>query len=95
MGLKTFCFDDFKKAVTDKNLSIEAKGIYCYISCFSNNGIAKNISLKDITENLNIGKDRFYKYRKELIQKGYIKVAQPQNTEGTFKANVYYLNEVN
>ena len=65
-----------KLIMIDANLSIEAKGIYAYLSSFCGNGTTAFPSVELIQHHLGIGRKRFYKYRNELIERGYIKVTR-------------------
>lgn len=65
-----------KLVMTDKDLSIEAKAIYSYLSSFCGDGTTAFPSVDLIRHHLNISKNRFYKYRNELVERGYIKVTR-------------------
>ncbi len=80
-----------KLTMTDTSLSIEAKAIYAYLSSFCGNGTSAFPSIDIITHHLNISKNRFYKYRKELIDKGYIKVIRRREGKKAI-SNMYQLN---
>jgi len=80
-----------KLVMIDQDLSIEAKAIYCYISSFCGNGTTAFPSVELIMHHLGIGKNRFYRYRKELVNKGYIKVHRRREGQKSI-SNLYELN---
>lgn len=55
-------------------LSIEAKGLYSYFSSFAGQGGVAFPSTSTILAEMNISKNRFYKYRSELEAWGFITV---------------------
>ena len=57
-----------------KGLSIEAKGLYAYLSAFAGAGDTAFPSTSRILEELDISKNRFYKIRKELVSWGFISI---------------------
>ena len=80
-----------KMIVLDKNLSIEAKAIYAFLTSFGGNGNAPFPSVETIIKYLSISENRFYKYRKELINNGYIEV-KPRYDKNKRISNIYILN---
>ena len=62
------------KLVMQSNISIESKAIYSYMCSFAGNGQSAFPSVEKIILELNISEKRFYKYRKELIDHGFIKI---------------------
>ncbi|WP_439444102.1 helix-turn-helix domain-containing protein [Listeria aquatica] len=84
-----------KAVMRDQELSIEAKAIYSYLCSFAGAGQTAFPSVELILAELNISRERFYKHRKLLIEKGYIKVTQMKNEKGQQQQNIYHiLNEV-
>lgn len=84
-----------KSVMKDTQLSIEAKAIYAYLCSFAGAGQTAFPSVELITSELNISRERFYKHRKQLIEKGYIYVVQTKNEKGHQQKNVYQiLNEI-
>lgn len=76
-------FGHVKQEVTRNNsLSLEAKGIYCYLASFCGEDGTCFPSLETILKELNIGKNRFYKYIKELEDAGILK-RQKRNQKST------------
>jgi len=63
-----------KMVALDENLSIESKAIYAFLTSFSGVGQGVFPSVGTIIQYLKISEKRFYKYRKELIENGYITV---------------------
>ena len=59
-----------------KELTIEAKQIYNYLSSFAGKGNEAFPSVSLILEELGISKTRFYKHRELLLEKGLIRVEQ-------------------
>lgn len=79
-----------KSVMQDPNLSIEAKGIFCYIATYANSEGMAFPSRDLICYHLGIGKNRYTKYMQELKEKGYIEVTQVK--EGNkFAHNLYKL----
>lgn len=79
-----------KSIMRDKTLSIESKAIYAYLASFAGAGSESFPSVELIIVELNISENRYYKYRQELIEKGYIKIHA--NRKGNRRThNVYEL----
>ena len=79
-----------KLVMTDTNLSIEAKAIYSYLSSFCGNGTTAFPGVDLIRYHLKISKNRFYKYRNELVDRGYIKIARRHDGNKAL-SNIYTL----
>lgn len=77
-----------KLIMKDKDLSIEAKSIYAYLVSYTGSGTTAYPSVSLMCSDLGISKDRFYRHRKKLVEKGYIKIEQHQNETG-WSNNVY------
>lgn len=80
-----------KKLMRDKTLSIESKAIYGYLASFSGTGMTSFPSRDLMCDELNISINRFTKYRKELIESGYVTIKR-ERTENGFSKNIYILN---
>ena len=80
-----------KTIMKDKNVSIQAKAIYAYLCSYAGNKGTAFPSVGLITYELNIHKDTFYKYLKELKETGYIEVYKDRNSDGQFSKNIYKL----
>ena len=81
-----------KKVMRDEALSIEAKAIYAFLSSFTGKGNVAFPSIGHITSKLGISEHRFYKHRKILIEKGYLKIEKIRNDNGIYTKNHYILN---
>lgn len=77
-----------KMVMKDPDLTIEAKAIYSYIASYAGAGHTAFPSVDLICHDLNIGKDRFRKHRRQLIEKGYLVVEQHSNG-GKYSNNLY------
>jgi DnaD/phage-associated family protein len=81
-----------KMVIQDKRLNKISKLIYVYLKCFTNK---ENISFPPknmICADLNISKNTFEKYIKELVSTGYITIRK-NRVGGKFSNNTYYFNE--
>lgn len=83
-----------KLVMKDKDLTIEAKAIYAYISSYAGNGSSAFPSVSLICGDLDIGENRFHKHKKFLIEKGYIEVKRERDGRGVWGSNVYTINSV-
>lgn len=91
-GLKSVGYGMIPRAVMcDARLSYKAKGLYAYFAAFTGAGNVAFPSLDQITRQLDINKDTYYKYMKELTALNYITIVQLHN--GKFSGNQYYLND--
>lgn len=72
----------------DKEVSIEAKAIYAYLSAFAGNNTEAFPSVSLICSELNISENRYHKHRKILLIKGYIKIRRERLDSG-FSKNHY------
>ncbi|MCX0403252.1 helix-turn-helix domain-containing protein [Clostridium perfringens] len=81
------------KLIMQSDISIEAKAIYAYMCSFAGNGQSAFPSIKKIRSELRISEDRFYKYRKELINNGFIQVKQ-NKFKGKIMNNTYIIPQV-
>ena len=80
-----------RNIMRDKNLSIEAKGIYSYISSFAGVGMVAYPGIELMCSELNISEKRFHKYKNELIDIGYLTVERERQEKG-FSKNIYTLH---
>lgn len=81
-----------KYAMLDPSLSITAKSIYAYFCACAGSGTTTFPGRDTIVFHLNINKDTYHKYSKELKDNGYISVrkAAPRPGQGNkFTHNVY------
>lgn len=63
-----------KTLMLDETIAIESKAIYAYLASFAGGGQTAFPGIDKLLHNLKISEKRFYKYRKQLIEKGYITV---------------------
>lgn len=80
-----------KLVMTDTDLSAEAKAIYSYLCSYAGNKNTAYPSVSLMRTHLNMSENRFYKHRKQLIEKGYIKIDRMQRKDGTWENNIYTL----
>lgn len=91
-GLKSVGYGMIPRTVMcDARLSYKAKGLYAYFAAFTGAGNVAFPSLEQITRQLDINKDTYYKYMRELTSLNYITIVQLHN--GKFAGNQYYLND--
>lgn len=79
-----------KSLMQNPNLSIEAKGIFCYLTTYANTDMIAFPSRDLICTHLGISKNRYTKYMGELKEKGYIVVTQVKE-DNKFSHNIYKL----
>lgn len=77
-----------KKAMRDKNLSIEAKAIYSYMCSFAGAGATSFPGVALMLVELGISENRFYNHRKQLVENGYITIVK-QRKENRADRNLY------
>lgn len=80
-----------KVVMRDKTLSPEAKAIYSYICSFAGSGSTAFPGADLMMSELNMGDKRFYKFRKELVDKGYITILK-QRKGNRREKNIYLIN---
>lgn len=80
-----------KKVMRDRTLSVEAKAIYAYLASFAGSEHIAFPSVSLMCDELSMSRDRFYKYRKQLVESGYVEILNCKNDEGKFSKNVYRL----
>lgn len=82
-----------QKVMRDKNLPKQSKLIYAYMCSFA--GVSKDgertafpsVSLQ--CAELGMSEDTYYKWRKELITAGYIKIKKQRKEDAKFDKNIY------
>lgn len=79
-----------KLLMQDRNLHITSKAIYAYLCSYAGGGETCFPTRNKVCFDLNISKDTFGKYLKELIKFGYIRCEQIKEN-GKFSHNVYTL----
>ena len=80
----------FKRVMKDRNISIEAKALYSYLSAYAGADESAFPSVDLIKHELAIGKHRFLRAKKELIDNGYLTVDRKQ-TKNIYGSNLYTL----
>lgn len=81
----------YKEVLKDKELSIEAKAIYSYLSSYAGGKDTAFPSIGLICHELNISEKRFYKHRKELLDKNIISKTRERTNNG-FSKTIYIIN---
>lgn len=79
-----------KALMLNPSVSSDAKSLFCYLASYAGNGDTAFPRVELILYHMNWSKTRFYKYRKELEEKGYLEVNQIKE-EGKFAHNIYRL----
>ena len=79
-----------KALMLNPSVSSDAKSLFCYLASYAGNGDTAFLRVELILYHMNWSKTRFYKYRKELEEKGYLEVTQIKE-EGKFAHNIYRL----
>ena len=79
-----------KNVMKDNSISLGAKGLFAYICAYAGNEDHSFPGRELITHELNISKDTFTKYMKELKDSKYIHVTQNKE-QGKFSNNIYYI----
>jgi len=84
-----------KKVMRDRRLSIKAKAVYSYLCSFAGSSEDRIAfpGVKTMLDDLQISKDSFYKYRKELETLGYITIEERRDN-GRYQSNIYYIEAV-
>lgn len=82
-----------QKVMRDKKLPRQSKLIYAYMCSFA--GVSKDgertafPSIKLQCDELGMSEDTYYKWRKYLIDGGYIKINKQRNQQAKFERNIY------
>lgn len=71
-------------AMRDTDLPLTAKAIYAFLCSLAGSGTTTYPSRDTIVSRLKIGKNVYYKYRKMLVDQGYLTVEQHKNEAGFF-----------
>ena len=80
----------FKRVMKDRNISVEAKALYSYLSAYAGADESAFPSVDLIKHELGIGKHRFLRAKNELINNGYLTVDRKQ-TKNIYGSNLYTL----
>lgn len=79
-----------RKLMRDKEITPEAKAIYSYLASFAGAGMSAYPSAKLMAAELGMGTNRFYKHRKQLVEKGFITITK-RKVDGKWENNIYTL----
>lgn len=79
-----------KVAMQDRELPIQAKGIYAYMCSFAGGKDEAHPSLSRITYDLDMDRKTVQKHIKTLVDKGYIEVDRGRYVESKKFAPNYY-----
>lgn len=80
-----------RNIMRNKELSLQAKTIYSYLCSFAGNSGRAYPSVSLILEELQISKNTFYKYQKELIDNGVLFIRQDKSNQGKFGKSIYFI----
>lgn len=80
-----------KKVMKMTDLSIESKAIFAFFMSYSGAGSTAFPSVETILGFLGIGENRFYKFRKELIDKNLL-IVKERYVDGKRTSNLYEIN---
>ena len=75
----------------DPRLSIESKAFYMYLSSHTGGGSGAKIPVEQICQDLNIGRSRYYKHLKPLLNYEYLTISR-FNSQNGFECNLFTLN---
>ena len=78
----------FKRVMKDRNIDIEAKALYSYLSAYAGSSETAFPGVNLICHELKISDKRFKKYRKQLEDNGYLSVERERTNNG-FSKNIY------
>ena len=81
-----------RMVMRDPGLTPEAKAIYAYIASFAGSGETAFPGVDTMMSELGIGRARFYKHRKLLVDAGYLTVRKGRREGSSYANNVYVLN---
>ncbi|MEX5942294.1 DnaD domain protein [Mammaliicoccus sciuri] len=81
----------FKRVMKDTKLNIEAKALYAYLSSYAGSDQSAFPSVKLICHELNISEKRLLKYRKQLVDYGYLKIERTKSNN-IYGKNLYTIN---
>jgi hypothetical protein len=87
-----------RKVMRDKTLDSKSKAIYAYICSFaSNKNGGERVAFPSVSlqcTELGMTEETYYKFRKPLIEKGYLTIYKSRNEQGKFKRNLYKVSAV-
>jgi hypothetical protein len=77
-----------EEVMEHETLSLEAKGIYSYLTIYKNKNNQCWPAVKTVCEKLHISEKRFHKYKNELIEAGVLTLERNQKGKG-WANNIY------
>lgn len=80
-----------KLVMRDTDIDAEAKAIYAYLCSFAGNKDTAFPSVSLMCHDLGFSERRFYKYRKQLIEKEYISITKERDGN-KWKHNIYHIH---
>lgn len=84
-----------RQVMRDKNLKIQSKAIYAYISSFAANSNSGERTAFPSVElqcaELGITDETYFKYRKPLVEKGYLQIEKRRGNSAKFDRNLYII----
>jgi hypothetical protein len=84
-----------RAVMRDKDLKLHSKAIYAYICSFaSNSNSGEKTAFPSIElqcAELGMNEDTYYKYRKPLIEKDYLRIEKLPKEKGKFERNLYFI----
>lgn len=82
-----------RNVMRDRNLDVEAKAIYSYISSFAGTSGQAYPGVSLMCDELNMSERRYKKYRKQLEDRGYLTIERKRTSNG-FSKNLYTLHHI-
>lgn len=80
-----------KAIIANKDITIQAKGLYAYFLAMANEKNEVSILVSEITEDLNMDERTFRKYKNELEAAGVVKTKNRKVRTNKFSSNVYQI----
>ena len=81
----------FKNLTCNEHIDIEAKGLYAYLSSYAGATDVAFPGVELICHHLNISERRFNKYKKQLVENGFLTITRNRTANG-FSNNIYHLH---
>ena len=81
----------FKSLTKNPNIDVEAKGLFAYLTTYAGAKDNAYPSVDLICYELNISTKRFQKYRKQLVEAGYLSISR-EKSSNLYGRNVYTLH---
>src|SRR5699024_3956321 len=81
----------FKSLTKNPNIDVEVKGLFSYLTTYAGAKDNAYPSVDLICYELNISTKRFQKYRKQLVEAGYLSISR-EKSSNLYGRNVYTLH---